>query len=242
MRRSKSDHHHMPARLKREGDTFDDQHSGRLDASPRQQETAVAAGSPKTRAPAPGMTPAAHSLVAEAMHGKQVEAPALSSPGAAAHEKRGQAAGVPVPRLSGKDILKLLQNYSLHNSYKANGQDLCSIANLLIAVLIRYSARGTGRGPPPVADLRLRLPHRHQQHVAPAGPAVLCEGGTLRPSPAVAPLLSTFSLAPCMHNRRHGVALRLTLDKPCAAESSRRLPYAEPSIMACCMTNIHHMQ
>lgn len=70
-----------------------------------QQETAVRAGSPKTSAPALGVTPSAQCLVAEALHGKQGEAPAISAPAAAADEKRGQATGAPAPRLSGKDTL-----------------------------------------------------------------------------------------------------------------------------------------
>jgi len=68
------------------------------------------------------MTPAAQSLVAEAMHGKQAEAPANSSPGAAQHEERGQASGEPVPQPSGKDILKLSQIISFTSHTRQEGK------------------------------------------------------------------------------------------------------------------------
>ncbi len=90
-----------------------------------------------------------------------------------------------------------------------------------------------------MADLRLRLPHRHQQHVAPASPAVVCEGKTLALASVARVLRTLFTPAPC----KLMVSLCvLTLGKPCAAQSSRHLCYAGTTRLAYGVININHTQ
>ena len=107
MRRSKSDRNPISAaRLDCEAEAFRHQNSRKLEPSDRpQHDSAVSAGSVAKHDPSSGMMPSAQSLVAEATHGKQAEAQAISiSSAGGARKTRVQVPKDMVP-VSGKDVL-----------------------------------------------------------------------------------------------------------------------------------------